>query len=76
METINMKKQVELVGEIKRTHIGGILEMMVIIIIRIIPEKMIVILEKIIILIKKFQKIVININQKVEIIVILQKKNQ
>ena len=71
-----MKKRIELVGEIKKIHTGGILEIMAITIIRTIPGKMIAILEKIIILIKKAQKIVININQKVEIIVILQKKNQ
>jgi hypothetical protein len=71
-----MKKQIELIGEIKKIHTGGILEIMVIIIIRTIPGKMIAILEKIIILIKKAQKIVININQKVEIIVIRPKKNQ
>jgi hypothetical protein len=71
-----MKKRIELVGEIKKIHTGGILEIMAIIIIRTIPGKMIAILEKIIILIKKAQKIVININQKVEIIVIRPKKNQ
>ena len=71
-----MKKQIEIVGEIKKIHIKENLEIMVIIIIQIIQEKMIVILEKIIILIKKVQKILININQKVEIIAILQKKNQ
>ena len=70
-----MKKQIELVGEIKKIHLEENLEIMVIIIIRIIPGKMIAILEKIIIRIKKVQKIIININQKVEIIVILQKKN-
>ena len=71
-----MKKQIELVGEIKKTHTGENLEIVVIIIIQIIQEKMIAILEKIIILIKKVQKKLVNINQKVEIIVILQKKNQ
>ena len=71
-----MKKQIEQVGEIKKIHTGGILEIMAITIIRTIPGKMIAILEKIIILIKKVQKIVININQKVEIIVIRRKKNQ
>ena len=70
-----MKKQIKLVGEIKTTHLEENLEIMATIITRIIQGKMISIFEKITILIKKVQKILMNINQKVEIIAILQKKN-